>query len=88
LRTWRLKFLPVKLSVVVLVQGCEGRRGVGDFGRVNLAVLVGVKRRDQRRTRAAAARSSRRWTVRPAISGVLGIDGCGAKTEGEYEECC
>ena len=49
------QFLAGDFAVVVFVEAFEGHAGVRDFGRVNLAVFVGVERADERRGHVGAS---------------------------------
>jgi hypothetical protein len=49
------KFLHRQLAIAVLVEGLEGGAGVGEFGFVNHAVVVGVEDGDEGRERRPMA---------------------------------
>src|SRR5205814_1266743 len=59
-----MQLIPRQFAVAVFIERLEGGAGVGDFGFVNHAIVVGVERGyEGRRWRAVSFRSGAAWTA-------------------------
>jgi hypothetical protein len=87
----RAEFVLGQFPVLVLVEGLQGRDGVGEFGGIDDAVMVGIQNGDDwgRGTMmATGSASTRRWAV--LGRGILGAEvetggaECGQNQQGEF----
>jgi len=72
---WRHDFVAGQFPITVLIKFLEGGRGIGDFIGVDDAVVIGVKRVEERRLRRTHSRTAGTATGRAALLRATGCAG-------------